>query len=79
MNTSLKFFALFFAVALPGTVAAEFAGFSLPASVDSMHVFSAFVVALVLLTVVSDYSVAARTRRTAVTAPLAKAAHPLAA
>lgn len=79
MKTSLKFLALFFAAALPSTFAAELAGADLPAAFDSLHVFSAFVATLVLLTLFSDYSATPRLSRSAATATLAKAEHPLAA
>jgi hypothetical protein len=74
MKTSLKYLAFFFAVALPGTFAAELAGVSLPASLDPLHALSAFVVVLSVLMLFADYGMrdhaaATAARRAAATKP----------
>lgn len=56
MKTILLYVSLFLAASLPGAIAAELAGVSLPASINSLHIFGALVASFVLLTVVSDYS-----------------------
>ena len=83
MKTSLKFLALCFAASLPISLAAQFAGISLPASVGPTTLFAGFASTLVLLTACSDYS---RTHRNVTRAALTacptdsrKAEHPLAA
>ncbi len=79
MKTNLLFLSAFFAAAIPVSLAAELIGFHLPAPTDFFGVFSAFVMALVTLTVIGDYS---RPRRFAVAlieSRIERAAHPLAA
>ena len=56
MKNSLKILSLVLAASVPSTIAAEFAGLLVPAPIDTLHVFAAYVVTLVLLIVVSDYS-----------------------
>lgn len=56
MKTTLKFLAFFLAAALPSSFAAELAGAELPAALDSLSLFSAFVASVVLLTLFSDYA-----------------------
>ena len=56
MKTSLKVISLFFSAGFPATIVSEFLGVRLPAPVDSAHAFSAFVITLTLLIVVTDYS-----------------------
>jgi hypothetical protein len=82
MKTSLKFLSLFFAASLPGALAVELAGVQLPAGLDSMGAFAAFVMSLVTLMAWGDYSrrmpcTSAVTVTVAVAEP--KAVHPLAA
>lgn len=80
MKTSLNLLSFFFAAALPGAVAAESVGITLPAALDSTTAFLGFVVTLMLVTISSDYARAARVRRVQlVTSPVEKAVHPLAA
>lgn len=81
MKTSLKIIALFYAVALPGTFAAEFAGLSMPASLDPLHVFSSFVTVLSVLVLFADYATPDRTtaKRCAIAKKAEKSHHPLAA
>lgn len=82
MKTSLKLLALFAAIALPGAFAAEFAGVSLPSSIDPLHAFSAFVVVLSVLTLFADYATpdnVARRRPAVARANAKKSNHPLAA
>lgn len=83
MKTFLALLSLVFALAVPGAVAAEAFGVSLPAAIDPAHTFLAFVVSLVAMLAVGDY--ARRGRRVALElsvaspARLPQAAHPLAA
>lgn len=82
MKTSLKFLSLFFAACLPGALAVELAGVQLPAGLDSMGAFAAFVMSLITLMAWGDYSRRLpRASTVAVAVPVAepKAAHPLAA
>lgn len=79
-KTTLSLLAFVFTVSLPAAVAAELAGLSLPAALDSAHVFTAFIMALIGITAVADY----RRPRFALGAPshparVAKADHALAA
>ena len=79
MKTSLEYSALLFAAAVPVTLAAGLADVSVPATVDTLHVFAAFVGVLVLLIVLRDYS-RPKPRLVPAAQPIAaKAAHPLAA
>lgn len=80
MNTSFKLLSLFATAAVPGALAAEISGLTLPAGIDAFTVFCAFAATLVVATFASDYSRRARSLATATAAPApAKAAHPLAA
>lgn len=86
MKTTLIHVALFLAASLPGAIAAELAGVTLPASINSLHIFGALAASFVLLTFVSDYSSRTSLVRTARAAQPAagarltvKAANPLAA
>ena len=56
MKKSLKLLSLFLAASVPGTIAAEFAGLPIPAPFDTLHVFAAYVMSLVLLTGVTEYA-----------------------
>ena len=82
MKTSLKALTLFSAACIPGAFAVELAGVSLPAGLDPLGAFSAFVASVVTLVVFTDYR---RPRRRLMEsammhrAHLAKATHPLAA
>ena len=62
MKTSLKLIALFFAAALPVALAAETAGFDLPAALDPASLIGAFAATLLVLTVLSDYTRTAQRR-----------------
>lgn len=89
MKNSLKLVSLIFAVGVPATVAAELAGLVVPAPIDTLHVFAAYVAAVALLTLANDYARPAKslvrsTARPAALhlsplAPVAKAEHALAA
>lgn len=80
MKTSLEVLSLFLAAAVPSSLAVEFVGFNLPAALDATTVFGAFVVSLIALTALADYSrsfkplLATAPRRAS-----RKAVHPLAA
>lgn len=78
MKTTLKLLALFFAAALTTTFAADLAGAHLPAALDPLSVFCAFVGSTAVLTVFSDYH---RTRTVGAAALIAaeKSPHALAA
>lgn len=82
MKTFLALLSFGFALAVPGAVAAEAFGISLPATIDPAHTFIAFVVSLFALLAFGDY---ARRRPQVVYATAqraareAKATHPLAA
>jgi hypothetical protein len=81
MKTFLKFTSLFTAACIPSGFAVELAGFALPAALEPLAAFSAFVASLVALSLCSDY---ARPRALPVStaptaAPLPKAVHALAA
>ena len=79
MKTIFKLLPALLAAALPAAMATELAGISLPTAVDCPTLFSAFVVSVVMLTAVSDYS---RSRRKVVVpapASVEKSPHPLAA
>ena len=87
-TSSLKVLSLFTAALLPGTIAAEFAGFPVPAGMDSMSAFAAFVVTLVIMIAFADYSRVAggplpaptkSSGRIALSVAREKSAHPLAA
>lgn len=56
MKTSLKAISLFLSAGFPATMVAEFLSARRPSPVDSGHAFNAFVIALTLLIVVTDYS-----------------------
>lgn len=56
MNTLLKTIALITAAGFPAAFSAESFGFSLPTYVDAPHMFGAFVIALTVLTLLSDYA-----------------------
>jgi hypothetical protein len=82
MKTFLTLLSFVSALAVPGALAIEVAGFSLPTAIDPTHAFAGFVVSLVALMAFADYAKTAtrRVRSTAMaTARTAKAAHPLAA
>ena len=79
MKTILHLLPAFLAASIPVSMAAELTGFHLPAGADFLSVFSAFVMALVTLTVVGDYSRPRRALVARVEARTEKAAHPLAA
>ena len=79
MKTSLKFLSLFATVSVPAALAAEFAGIGLPPGVNAGNAFCVFVIALVSLTVVSDYSHRRLAMVAAATSCTPKAAHALAA
>lgn len=55
MNTLLKITSFILAAAVPVTFAADVFGFVLPSLIDPLHVFSALVVNLVLLTLDAEY------------------------
>ena len=55
MNTILKTLSLILAAAIPVAFSAESNGFDLPVAFNTGHLFGAFVVALTLLTLFSDY------------------------
>lgn len=82
MNTSLKIVSLVLAASLAGSFGAELSGLLVPAPIDPIHLFSALVGALVLLSLCSEYG-AKRTPLGATassrTIPFVKSAHPLAA
>lgn len=83
MKTSLKLIALSLALTVPGALAAESLGLSLPARIDALDALVAFGITLFALIVLGDY--APRTPRlvakaAAVAVPAEpKASHPLAA
>ena len=79
MKTLLQFLPAFFAASVPVSLAVELTGFHLPAGADFLSVFSAFVMALVALIAVGDYSRPRRALVARVEARTEKAAHPLAA
>ena len=82
MKTFLTLLSFVSALAVPSTLAAEAAGFSLPTAIDPTHAFVGFVVSLVALIAFGDYAKSAPRlahRTAAATARAAKAAHPLAA
>lgn len=54
MKTVLKSLALVFAAGFPGVLAAQFAGASVPASVDAT-LFAGFGVSCLLITLAADY------------------------
>ena len=56
MKTPLKALSLLFALGFPSALFAQFAGASVPTAIDPGHLFAAFVAALTLLIVWSDYS-----------------------
>lgn len=60
MKTSLNVISLILSVGFPSVFLAEFLGANLPSMLDPSHTFNAFVVALTLLTLVSDYSRSAK-------------------
>jgi hypothetical protein len=78
MKNILTFSTVFALAAIAVTLALELAGLSLPASVGLNHSFALFVVSSTLLTTVSDYSRAGRSRPIDVIAET-KSTHPLAA
>ncbi len=55
MNTLLKITPLILAAALPATVVTNALGYALPTLVDPLHVFSALVASLTILTWHADY------------------------
>ena len=78
MKNSLKVLSLFAAAAVPSALALEIAGINLPSNFDLGSAFGLFVVSLVMLIAVSDYTHTLKPRT--VRALLAtKAANPLAA
>lgn len=89
MKNSLKILSLLLAASVPSTVAAELSGLVVPAPIDTLHVFAAYVAVVAFLTLVSDYArptkslvvltpAAAGTERNSF-APANKSAHALAA
>lgn len=56
MKNSLKLLSLLLAASVPSTIAAEFAGLMVPAPIDTLHVFAAYVIVVAVLTLVSDYT-----------------------
>ena len=56
MKNSLQAISLLLAASIPGTILAESLGARLPVALDTEHVFGAFVVAVTLLTVLTDYT-----------------------
>lgn len=56
MNTLLKITSLLLVVAIPTAFSAEAYGINLPDVIDTAHLFAAFVVSFVLLTMLADYS-----------------------
>lgn len=83
MNTLLKTIATLFAAGFPVAFSAESFGVSLPELFNAAHMFGAFVVAVTLLTMLTDYTEpkALGARRTPVTAgaPAQRTVLPLAA
>ena len=55
MNTFLKFASLVLAAGIPAAFTAEAFGLAVPAVINTSHVFTAFVVTLTLLTMLTDY------------------------
>lgn len=55
MNTLLKITSFILAAAVPATFAADVFGFALPTVVDPLHVFSALVASLTMLTLHAEY------------------------
>ena len=85
-KTLLALLSAILACALPVTFAADAAGVALPTALDALRVFSAFVLAVVLMTVSKDYGrtgvrfvSSTRAMAPATPARVAKASHPLAA
>lgn len=81
MKTILKLTSLFAAACIPSAFAAELAGLNLPAGLDPLSAFAAFVLSTVALSFATDYS---RRPRLALASPAVapvapKAAHALAA
>lgn len=81
MKTSLEVLSLVLAASVPSALAAEFAGIDLPAALDATTAFGAFVVSLIALTALADYSRASKPllATTATHRASRRAAHPLAA
>lgn len=79
MKTILKATALCLAAALPGVLAAETLGLTLPAFLAAGPVFGLLVATLVVLTAVADYAPASSLPTRPVPAGHGKADHPLAA
>ncbi len=81
MNTVLKVLSLLLAASVPSALAIEFVGFDLPAALDATSALAAFVVSLVTLTLVADYSRKPKPLLSpaATATVLRHAAHPLAA
>jgi hypothetical protein len=82
MKTFLTLLSFVSAVAVPGALAAEAVGFSLPTAIDPTHAFLGFVVSLIATIAFGDYAKTAPrlVRHTAMaTVRAGKSAHPLAA
>jgi hypothetical protein len=82
MKTSLKMISLFTTASVPSAFVAASAGIGLPAGIDVLTLFSAFVASMVVLIGFTDYARSRPPRHCYPVSPLGtalKAAHPLAA